>query len=145
MHGHVLPMPSSELSMIESVRQVTIELALVNEDPGLPCIIVVVHIQVTILKSSKPIRTIEDEDQVQRSAQQDFCSITNPTAFASHFNRFKLRAESPDRLLSLFIRCSLSIDSVIKADSFKTYCLSSEISRSYMVKLFITKVVDFNQ
>ena len=41
MHGHVLVISFSELSEIESVRQVTIQLALVNEDPELHYIVVV--------------------------------------------------------------------------------------------------------
>ena len=67
MHGHVLSMSLSKLSEIESVRQVTTQLALVNEDPELSCIVVVAQIRVTILKFIKPIRTIEDEAPFYRS------------------------------------------------------------------------------
>ena len=64
MHGHVLSMSVSELSEIEGVRQVTIQSALVNEDPGESCIVVVAQIRVTILKLLRPIRTRSMSDEV---------------------------------------------------------------------------------
>ena len=67
MHNYVLSMYFSELSEIEGVRQVTIQLALVNEDSGLSCIVVVAHIWVTIWKFIRGIRTIEDEAPFYRS------------------------------------------------------------------------------